>query len=227
MRPNAARCTLVALGMALASLGPATPGTPSALDLDATGWTDLLVEAGPKLQGWTRAPLHPKDRIADESQWSFDPVTKVLTCSGEKGHEWLRWEREQGNFVYHVEWKYTPLPGGKKGYNSGIYVRNSADARVWHQAQVGGGPDAFLFGETLVGGDLKRVDFSKQQADKRVRPAGEWNTFELTCKGKDVALWVNGEVVNDWHDCQVPRGYVGLEAEGYRIEFRNVKLKSL
>jgi hypothetical protein len=49
----------------------------------------------------------------------------------------------------------------------------------------------------------------------------------VTCRGKDVSLWVNGEVVNEWHDCEVPRGYVGLEAEGYRIEFRNVKLKPL
>jgi hypothetical protein len=26
---------------------------------------------------------------------------------------------------------------------------------------------------------------------QRVKPAGEWNTFEITCKGKDVTLWVN------------------------------------
>ena len=35
------------------------------------------------------------------------------------------------------------------------------------------------------------------------------------------------EIVNEWHDCEVPRGFVGLEAEGYRIEFRNVKVKPL
>ena len=60
-----------------------------------------------------------------------------------------------------------------------------------------------------------------------MKPAGEWNTFEIACKGKDVTLWVNGAITNRWHDCQVPRGYVGVEAEGYRIEFRNVKLKPL
>ena len=40
-------------------------------------------------------------------------------------------------------------------------------------------------------------------------------------------LWVNGAVANQWHDCPVPRGYLGVEAEGYRIEFRQVKLKPL
>lgn len=56
---------------------------------------------------------------------------------------------------------------------------------------------------------------------------GEWNTFEIACKGKDVTLRVNGAITNPWEDCQVPRGYVGLEAEGYRIEFRNVTFKPL
>ena len=58
-------------------------------------------------------------------------------------------------------------------------------------------------------------------------PAGEWNTFEVTCKGKDIFLWVNGAVTCEWHDIAVPKGYVGLEAEGFRIEFRNVKVKPL
>jgi hypothetical protein len=223
----APRIQLLALGLALASLGPVALGTPSALDRDATGWTDLLAEGGASLKGWTRTIHSPKEKLAERSQWAFDPSTGVLVCEGDGGHDWLRWDKEQGDFVLHVEWKFTPVTTGKKAYNSGIYARNSSDARVWLQAQVGGGPDAFLFGETLVGGQLKRVDFSKKQADKRVRPAGEWNIYEITCKGKDVSLWVNGEVVNEWHDCEVPRGFVGLEAEGYRIEFRNVKLKPL
>jgi hypothetical protein len=220
---------LVALGLALAVASTATvpPGKPSELDRDPTGWTDLLAEGGAALKGWTRTTLHPTDKLGEKSQWSFDPSTGLLFCEGNGGHDWLRWDKELGDFVLHVETRFTPVATGKKSYNSGFYVRNSADARIWHQAQVGGGPDAFLFGETLVQGELKRFNFSKQQAAKRARPAGEWNVFEVTCQGKDVSLWVNGEVVNDWHDCQVPRGFVGLEAEGYRIEFRNVKVKPL
>ena len=230
MLAKLARVGIVALGLAAASAsaGLTGPGTSSALDHDPTGWTDLLAEAGPGLKGWTRATLHATDKLGDKSQWSFDPSAGILTCQGDGGHEWLRWDKEQGDFVYHVEWKFTPATTGKKAYNSGIYARNSGDARIWHQAQVGKGPDAFFFGESLTeSNELKRFDFSKQQSDKRVRPAGEWNTFEVTCKGRDMSLRVNGEIVNDWHDCQVPRGYVGLEAEGYRIEFRNLKLKPL
>ncbi len=160
------------------ALVPGPAGTPSALDRDPTGWTDLLADSGAELKGWTRATLPAADTLSERSQWSLDPSTGILLCEGNGGHDWLRFDKEQADFIFHVEWKFTPVSSGKKAYNSGIYVRNSGDARVWHQAQVGNGPAAFLFGETFTAeGELKRFDFSKKQADKRVRPAGEWNEF--------------------------------------------------
>ena len=116
-------------------------------------------------------PVKPTDKLGRESQWSLDPATGVLTCQGDGGHDWLRWDRELGDFVFHVEWKFTPVTTGKKGYNSGIYVRNSADAKVWHQAQVGGGPDAFLFGETLGRRRAQAVQ-PLEAAGRQAGPAG-------------------------------------------------------
>jgi len=34
-------------------------------------------------------------------------------------------------------------------------------------------------------------------------------------------------VTSEFSGCEVPRGHIGLEAEGYRIEFRNIKVKRL
>ena len=192
-----------------------------------SGWTDLLAAAGPKLEGWTRGPIPPTGKLNPKSQWSLDSSTGNLVCEGNGGHEWLRWDKEIGDGIFHVEWRFTPVSSGRKNYNSGIYARNSADARIWHQAQTGDGSGGYIFGATEDGGELKRVNFSKQQKGSRVKHAGEWNVFELACKGKDVTLWVNGAVTTHWEDCLVPKGYVGLEAEGYRIEFRNVKLKTM
>ena len=200
--------------------------TPGALERDPSGWTDLLTQAGPELKGWTRGPIPPTGRLNPRSQWSLDAATGHLVCEGNGGHEWLRWDKEQGDFVYHVEWRFTPVPG-KPRYNSGIYARNSADARIWHQAQTGDGSGGFLFGDTMVDGQIKRINLSKQVTDKRVKPAGEWNTYEITCKGKDVTLWVNGAVTCEFAECGLPKGHLGLEAEGFRIEFRNVKVKPL
>ncbi len=98
---------------------------------------------------------------------------------------------------------------------------------IWHQAQTGDGSGGFLFGDTKVDGMLKRINLSKELNAQRVRPAGQWNTYEIRCRGKEMALWVNGAETSAWHDCEVPSGFVGVEAEGWRIEFRNVKLKPL
>ena len=207
---------LVVLSAALASA-----------DETPEGWIDLFATAGPdsQLGGWTRLTIPPGGKVDPKSQWSFDPATKILTCNGDGGHEWLRFDKPFSDFIYHVEWRFVPVTSGKKGYNSGIYVRNSADATIWHQGQTGNGPAGFLFGETMVKGQKKRLNFQKDDQAKNVKPAGEWNTFEVSCRGKEVVLTTNGKEANRWADCEVPSGHVGLEAEGYRVEFRNVRLK--
>jgi len=220
-------CAIVASLLGLIALtATADDLVASALKRDPQGWTDLLARAGPKLEGWTRGPIPPEAKLGARSQWSLDATTGYLVCQGDGGHEWLRWDQELGDCIFHVEWRFTPVPGTHR-YNSGVFARNSADARIWHQAQTGDGSGGYLFGDTPVNGVLKRINLSRQQPGSRVKPAGQWNDFEITCRGKEITLWVNGGVTSEWRECDVPKGYVGLEAEGYRIEFRNVKLKSL
>ncbi len=203
------------------------PATPSALETDPAGWVDLLADKS--LKGWTRVPQSavgklPAGKADDPSPWRIDGDT--LDCEGDKaGHEMLRYDKELGDFVLHVEWRFAKLEG-EPAYNSGIYVRTGADAASWIQAQTGpaGG---YLFGSVTVGGKMGRVNLREEMTENRVRPAGEWNTYEIRAQGKTLTLWVNGAVVNEYTECEVPRGFVGLEAEGYRIEFRNLKLKEL
>jgi hypothetical protein len=215
----------VLLGLLAAWQAPSP--SPAALTSDPKGWVDLLADKS--LRQWTRVSLAPVGQlsagdVAGPSPWMLDPAG-VLVCEGEKaGHEMYRFAQEAGDFVLHVEWRFTKVDGDKP-YNSGVYVRTSADATVWHQAQTGPG-GGYLFGNTLVGGAPQRVNLRDKMAENRVRPAGEWNTYEIRAVGKTISLWVNGAVVSEFTTCEVPRGHLGFEAEGYRIEFRNVKLKT-
>ncbi|QDV38132.1 3-keto-disaccharide hydrolase [Tautonia plasticadhaerens] len=216
------------LPIALAALlSPTAQETPGALEQDPSGWIDLIEASGADLEGWTRVPIPPDGALNPDSQWSVDPETGSIVCSGDKGHEWLRWDAPQRDGIYHVEWRFVPVAEGPRRYNSGIYVRNSEDGTVWHQAQTGDASGGFLFGDTLIDGELERISTRDRVPDPRVKPAGEWNTYEVTFAGERVTLWVNGAVTVDWETCQVPSGHVGLEAEGYRIEFRRVLLKPL
>jgi hypothetical protein len=201
-----------------------SPETKSALESDPQGWIDILPPAD--LKGWYRVPVPPTGKLGRD-QWHLDADRKVLICDGDGGHDMLLLDREIGDAVYHFEFCYTPAEG-KKGYNSGAYVRNSKDGAIWHQAQFGDAKDGFLFGETpTTDGKKKFFSLAKEVKDMRVKPAGEWNTMEVTARGKTLTLWVNGAVTCEFKDCGMAKGRVGLEGEGYRIEFRNLRLKPL
>lgn len=218
------RIAWLLLTVTTAGFSMAADPTPSALESDPSGWVDVMPSA--ELKGWSRVPVPPRAPLG-RPQWHVEESGKVLVCDGDGGHDMLLCDREFGDAVFHLEFRYTKVEG-KSGYNSGAYVRNSKDGALWHQAQIGDGNGGYLFGET-PGPDGTKKFFTtiKDVVDGRVKPAGEWNTLEITARGKTLKLWVNGAVTCGLEDCGNPRGLVGLEGEGYRIEFRNLKVKEL
>lgn len=185
-------------------------------------WLDLLPEES--LKGWTRIPIPAIDGLKPIQQWRVDRQQQALICDGKGGHEWLRYDREVGNFVLQVDWRFTPRTEGELRYNSGIGVRLSKWGEIWYQAQTGitGG---FIFGQNFVEGALKSFNLSKQMTENRVKAPGEWNHYEITAKDDNLKLAVNGALVSELTGVGLKRGYIGLEAEGYEITFRNIKLK--
>ncbi|MGA2983840.1 MAG: DUF1080 domain-containing protein [Terriglobia bacterium] len=205
-------------------LGPRKPMAQMSdfLAADPSGWVDLMPHES--LQGWTRVAIPPSKPLDPVSQWKVDKEHGTILCEGDHGHEWLRYDHELTNFLLHVEWRFEKREG-LKGYNSGVFVRNDRGGRVWHQAQVG--EVAYIFGQTLVHGELSPMIKTPPPGVNPLHPIGEWNTYEIRCDGPKITLWVNGDLTAEFTAVEVPKGYWGLEAEGYRIEFRNIKLKSL
>jgi hypothetical protein len=198
-------------------------GAESALDTSPDGWIDIMPTAD--LSGWYRVPVPPGGKLGRE-QWHIDAEKNFLICDGDGGHDMLLTSKEYGDAIFHFECRYTKVEG-VKGYNSGAYVRNSADGAIWHQAQFGDARGGFLFGVTPTTDGRKSFNLNKQVTDGRVKPAGEWNTIEITARGKILTLWVNGAVTCQLEDCGAERGHLGMEGEGYRIEFRNLRVKEL
>jgi hypothetical protein len=201
------------------ALSLAAQSEKSLLEREPTGWLDIMPSAD--LKGWTRLPIAP-DPLAPTSQWKV--ANNLLICEGDKGHDWLRYDNEFEDFVFHVEFRYVPLPGNPR-YNSGIFVRNAADYAHWFQVQIGSSSGGFLFGRLSDGRRFNLSDRTPNQ--NRVKPAGEWNVVEVTALGPVVTSWVNGEVLCEYRYLPVAKGYLGLEGEGFPIEFRNLKVKPL
>jgi hypothetical protein len=216
-----------ALALAVALLA-----VPSALQSQPRGWVDIM--PGPGLAGWSRiAPVSTRGVAAHVDPafalWVVDRKRGILDCRGHLparggSHEMLSYDQEVGDFIFHVEWRFTDPE--RKGWNAGVYARSRGDGTVWHQAQVGGVNAGYWFGDTLDehGAIVRR---QVEAVGKRVKPPGEWNVYEITGRGDTLTLWVNGAVVAVWPGLRILRGHVGLEAELHHIEFRNLQLKRL
>src|SRR6185295_206083 len=155
---------LLALLIALPFVRAADPAeTKSALETDPKGWKDLA--AGTDLKPWKRVNIPPTAKLKDVDPWSVKDG--VITCAGKgAGHEMLLFNEEFADGVFHVEWRFKPVEGGK-GYNSGVYARNSADGGVWHQAQVGNMNVGQIFGNTLADGKDKRINIKEASVAQR------------------------------------------------------------
>ena len=60
--------------------------------------------------------------------------------------------------------------------------------------------------------------------DGSEKPAGEWNTMIIECLGREVKVWVNGDLVNHGAEATADHGQIALQAEGSEVEFRKVVL---
>jgi hypothetical protein len=217
------RCRIYFL-IASAFTGVAAMLATGAASGQSAGPVDLLPDEG--LHGWTRIPIPPIDGLKPKMQWRVDPAQHTLICTGDGGHEMLRYDKELGDFVFEADWRFTPRGESETRYNSGVFARASQYGEIWYQAQTGlrGG---YLFGNNIVDGAIQRFNLSKEMKENRVKPAGEWNHYEIRAQGSHMSLAVNGAVVNELPDCGLRRGYIGLEAKGFEVTFRNLKLQVL
>ncbi len=132
----------------------------SMLERDPAGWVDIA--PGPNLEGWTEYPWF--DNFGDDwrhvKQWHMDRTTGILLCDGAKqGHSMFLHNREYADFIYHVEWRFSPRPGNYSGYNSGVLVRmlpETPTRKVMYQIETGSHPGhaGWLRGGSLENGEL-------------------------------------------------------------------------
>lgn len=219
---------LVPLTLCAPTLAQKAADTPSTLEVDPKGWFDLF--PGQDLAGWKRVPILPDTKLDPRNPWKVMPQEKILHCDGVGIKEMLLFDRNFKDGVLHVEWRFPPVSDKKFGYNGGLYVRTAPTGQTWVQSQVAmlEKPPfvADLFADILVDGKVQRVQ-SLGTGHERVRPVGQWNTHEVTCKGKTITAWLNGAMVTTWNDCPLPQGFVGLQAEFFAVEFRNLKFKEI
>jgi hypothetical protein len=125
-----------------------------------------------------------------------------------------------------VEWRW---PEGRG--NSGVFLHVTGKDRLSPfciEAQLmskhagdlrtGGGARWTSKPEVIV------VPRRKESSEKAV---GEWNAYDIVCRGNAITVRVNGVLQNEVEGAPASSGYIALQAEGKAIEFRNIWIEPL
>lgn len=185
---------------------------------------------GKDLSGWY---VYVNDAKVDANQYFYVKDGTIETIGVPVGY--LRTQKEFSNYRLHIEWRYPESP-----VNSGIMLHTSGPDKIWvthYQAQLKhqNAGDFILHG---VGerATINNVVYTSTEKDKPVvpklhptneKPAGEWNSYDITCKGDTVEIKVNGLLQNTATNCSLTKGAIALQAEGSKIQFRNIWIEKV
>ncbi len=168
----------------------------------------------------------------------YVPQEGNLVCL-KKGGGNLYTEKEYSDFVFRFEFKLTP------GANNGLGIR----APLKGDAAYAGMELQILDNTAEKYKNLKPYQYHGSiygvVPSKRghLKPVGEWNSQEVSCKGRQVTVKLNGKTIvdADIDKASTPKtvdgrnhpglkrtaGHIGFLGHGARIEFRNIRVKDL
>jgi len=201
--------------------GCATTGAES-------GFTSLF--DGQTLNGW---------KLVGAKGGGYGVTNGVIFCARGGGGNLLT-EKEYADFILRFEFKL------EDGSNNGVGIRAPLDGDA---AYAGMEIQILEEGAALRGkwGKLREEQYHGSVYDliaaKRgaLKPPGEWNTEEITARGRQIKVVVNGQTILDADLNSVTdpekllkhpglfreRGHIGFLGHNDYLEFRNIRIKEL
>lgn len=185
---------------------------------------------GKDLEGWT---VFVEDESMEAEDFFYVNEGCIETPGVPLGY--LRTVKEYSEYHLHVEWRYPEEPT-----NSGVFVHVNGPDLLWpnhFQAQlkhgdagdfiVHGVGQSATFNDTVYTSTPEDRPLLSKLHPTNENPAGQWNSYDITCKGSTIELRVNGLLQNTAINCNLTSGAIGLQAEGSKIQFRNLWVEPL
>lgn len=137
-----------------------------------------------------------------------------------RGGNYLRTEREYGNFTLALEYRLG------KGNNSGIGIRTPKNG--WPS---GDGMELQLLDRTNLDSAANMSIYRNVEPLAIAHKSKEWNHAVIKADGFMISAWINGELVqhhNTFHHPELKhrhlKGWIGFQDHGGVAEFRNIHL---
>jgi hypothetical protein len=199
------------------------------LSLGCTGKKKVLFN-GKDLTGWT---IFVNDSTVHPSNFFYVKDGVIETPGIPNGY--LRTTAEFSDYKLHVEWRYPEKPT-----NSGIFIHTSGVDKMWpihYQCQLKHeNAGDFIVQDVGLSATVRDSVYVSTKTLKpiapKIQPAsekqpGEWNIADITCKGDCISIVINGVLQNEASKCSITSGGIGLQAEGSKIQFRNIWIEKL
>jgi len=186
---------------------------------------------GNDLSNWT---IFVPDSTADPAD-VFRVEDGVIKVSGIP-NGYIRTTESYSDYQLHVEWRWTAEPK-----NSGVLVHTRGEDLLWPNSiecqlmnqqagnivLIGEGAGVTVNGTSFKPDPGKRFKSIPRVEESSENPAGEWNNYDITCKGDHIEIVVNGVLQNRGTELTLTSGQIVLQSEGGPMEFRNIYLLPL
>jgi len=153
----------------------------------------------------------------------------VINIKGEP-FGYMYTKEKYGDYLLHVEWRWNG-----EASNSGIFLliedpTNPFPNGIECQLQAGNAGDLVLLGGSNLneftlapGQERPKFPIVRKRNPSSEKPAGEWNTADISVKDGVINVYINGIHQNIGTN-KVKKGHIGLQSEGKAVQFRNVTL---
>jgi hypothetical protein len=181
---------------------------------------------GKSLDGWT---LHGK------SGAGYGVTNGVIYCARGGGGN-LFTEKEFSDFVLRLQFKLEP------GGNNGVGIRAPLEGdSAYNGMEIQVLDDKAPKHATIKPWQFNGSVYNVVPAKNGTAKIGEWNDYEITAKGRQINVVLNGRTIvdTDLNDVRDPetiekhpgifreRGHVGFLGHNDYVEFRNIRIKEL
>lgn len=196
----------IRLALALTALGFSAGSLVSKAVSQEAGWITLF--DGKSLDGW--------DQVG-ESNWRVEDGAIVVDKMAGKEAGYLVSKKPFKNFIVRVE--FWPSDDA----NSGIYFRcldpKKITDRTCYEANIFDQRPDPSYG---TGAITRYVE-----VDPMPKAAGKWNTYEVTAKGRDITVVLNGQTTAKLRNGMFDEGPIALQHGAGAIKIRKVEIKPL
>ena len=180
---------------------------------------------GKDLTGW-KIYLDKKDQDKDPAKFFTAEKDGVLKING-KVLGMIFTDKPFTNYTLSFDWLYPE--GSTPESNSGalIHLQPPFDKIFPPSLEPQGRYKDHGKIFPMAGVKAENNKFDQEALDKALKPLGQWNSTEITCKADgSVSVKVNGTPVSSCTS-KLKEGPVGFQSEGHEIHLKNIHLKPL